>query len=314
MKTNLKKPEFSFEDFVGNKHAFNLIKLIIHSGAQDNSKRIGDMVFLGPSGHGKTTMARLISSHTGRVLIEINATVVTDPFQFRSYVVENMSPSGGIIFVDECHALKKSVQTNLLSATQDPRKLHTSVKGEIYRDTIPENYSFIFATTRRGYIIPELMGRLQAVEFQEYSSKEKCEIVVKYMLRQYDINPKMLDASCIVDIANRSRSARHIEKNCDKIILNMKRKGGTLTKEIVEDTFNILGIDKRGLTRLDRKLLKYLSKQTSPVGLETLGDLMNMPKKDVKEEVEPFLLRNNLIARKSRGRRITKRGLKAIGG
>ncbi len=92
----------------------------------------------------------------------------------------------------------------------------------------------------------------------------------------------------------------------------MKMKGAKLTKETVHDTFDILGLDKHGMTRLDRKMMKYLARRGSPVGLETLSDLMQMPKKDVKGDIEPYLLRKGFISRRSAGRIITGVGLEAI--
>jgi len=306
--------QLSFEDFVGNIQAIRLVKLLIHAAENDKFVRIPDMAFLGPSGHGKTTLARIVAKYLDRKLIEINATIVRDPFQFRSYIVGPNAPqTGAIIFIDECHALKNKVQTNLLSATENPRKLHTSYKDQIYRDSLPENISFIFATTKRSQIISELAGRLETVEFLEYSEDEKCEMVVKYMLRQHDITSTQLNGECIVDIASRSREARALVKNCDKIILNMNKRGRQLTKEIVDETFEILGIDEFGLNRLDRKLLKLLASCGTPIGIETLGDLMNMPKRDIKLEIEPYLLVNNFMARRSAGRMITKKGLKTVG-
>lgn len=307
--------EYGFTDFVGNKHVIKLVKLMIHKAESNKSARIPDMAFLGPSGHGKTMLSRIVANHLKRRCIEINATVVSDPFVFRSLIVskEAASPDGTIIFVDECHALKKKIQTNLLSATQDPRKLHTSSKDQVYRDSLPDNFSFIFATTHRNYIIPELFNRLTTIEFMEYSLKEKCEIIVKLFINKYKVEKERLNTPCVVSIAKRSRSARDVVNNCEKIIMNMEKNNSKLTEGIIEDTFDILQIDENGLTKIDRKLLGYLAKRGAPVGLETLGDLLLMPKKDVKKNVEPFLLRNNYMARKSAGRIITNKGLKAIG-
>jgi Holliday junction DNA helicase RuvB len=303
-----------FSDFIGNKNVIRLVNLLTHNAEEDKLASLPDMAFLGPAGHGKTSLARLVAKKLDRKIIEINATTVVDPFQFRGYIVNTeMDPGQGtIIFVDECHALKKRIQTNLLSATEHPRKLHTTYKNEIYRDPLPMNYSFIFATTKRSYVIPELYSRLTLVEFEEYSVDEKAEIVISYLVRAHKFTREQFDPSCVVDIAKRSRSARAVVRHCDRIVQNMSKENAKLTKEIIDDTFTILGIDQFGLTRRDRKMLKFLSRQGGAVGLETISDLMQMPKKDVKGDLEPYLLRGGFIARRSAGRMITEAGLNAV--
>tara|TARA_R100001244_G_scaffold128115_1_gene98974 strand:- start:2127 stop:3050 length:924 start_codon:yes stop_codon:yes gene_type:complete len=302
----------TFEDFVGNKQTIELVKLLIHDADGNNSAPLPDMAFLGPAGHGKTSLARLVAKRLGRKLIEINATVVKDPFIFRTLVTDDTPEEGAIIFVDECHALKKAIQTNLLSATEFPRVLHSQLKTETYSDPLPDNFSFIFATTKRSYIISELYSRLRVVEFDEYSVDEKCNIVIGYLRMKHKLSKDRFDVDCVIDIAARSRSARAVVRNCDTIMQNMRRTDEALTKGIVDATFRILGIDKFGMTKLDRKMLNYLSKRKAPVGLDTLSVLMQMPKNDVQGEVEPYLLRKGFMNRHSSGRVITKEGREAI--
>ena len=138
-------------------------------------------------------------------------------------------------------------------------------------------------------------------------------MVARYMFKKHNIQKDLLTAKCIVDIAYRSRNARSLVKNCDKIILNLEKIGGKLTEDIVNDTFDILGIDENGLRRIDRKLLRILKTSGCPLGLETLSDVMNMPKKDVKLDLEPYLLKKNLMMRKKAGRIITAKGISALG-
>jgi Holliday junction DNA helicase RuvB len=304
----------TFDDFVGNEQAIRKVNLLIHNGLGDKTLRIPDLAFIGPSGNGKTTLARIIAETLKRRYIEINSTVVRDPFQFRSYIVgPKVTSDGAVILIDECHQLKRPIQDNLLSATENPRKLHTSHRDQIFTDSIPANFSFIFATTRAGYIRPELLSRLEIIEFMDYSIDEMCTMVIKYMSRIHNIELTKADAPLIVDIAKRSRSGRHVVKNCDNIIRLLEKKGlKRLTNELVEEAFDIIGIDENGLTRKDRKMLKYLAMRNTFVGLDTLGALMNMPAKEIKDNYEPYLLKKGLIVRKTSGRVITQRGINIV--
>lgn len=306
--------KLSYEDFIGNEQAVRKVKLLTHEADGDNIVRIPDMAFLGPSGHGKNMLAEVIAAHLGRKLETINSTVVRDPFQFRSKVTGGeFNSTGKIILLDECHQLPRRIQDNLLSALEHPRELHTSHKDQIFKDSLPQNLSFIFATTHGGNIRKALMNRLEAIEFLEYSKAEMLEMAVKYLKRVHGLAPGDLESKAVIDIANRARSGRQLSKFCDNIILYMKQKGIIkLDTGIVEACFNILGVDKNGLTRVDRKMLTYMTKVNTFVGLDTLEALMNMTKKDIKENVEPYLLRRGFIVRKSSGRIITPKGRRAV--
>lgn len=306
--------DLGFDDFVGNRQAVDFVRLLIKRAEGDKFVRIPDMVFLGPSGYGKTTLARIVANHLEREFVNINSTTIKDPFQFRGWIINpKFTGTGAIILLDECHALKKGVQTNLLSALQIPRELHTEHRNQIFIDSIPENISFIFATTDAGQIIPALRKRLRNVEFLDYNNSERQEMTVKYLKRQHGLTPEQFDTQAVITIAKRSRDGRHITENCDDVLelMNQKREGN-LTLEIVEETFKIKGINQSGLTRVDIKLLTYMAEVKTFVGLDTLEAAMNMTKKEIKENLEPWLLRNRFIARHSAGRVITQKGFKAL--
>jgi len=308
------KPKLTYEDFVGNQQAVKKIQLLTHAAEGNNIVRIPDMAFLGPSGHGKNMLAEILSSHLSRSLDVINSTVIRDPFQFRSRVTSgDFNSSGLVILLDECHQLPRKIQDNLLSAMEHPRQLHTAHKDQIFKDSLPENISFILATTHGGLIRKALLGRLEAIEFLDYSLNEMVEMAVKYLKRKYKMGPKQLQAAAIVDIANRARSGRQLTKFCDNLILYMKYGGiNRLSTNVVRECFEILGVDGNGLTRVDRKMLSYMTKVNTFVGLDTLEALMDMSKKEIKENIEPFLLRRGFIVRKSSGRIITPVGRRAV--
>jgi len=308
------KSKLLYDDFVGNEQAIAKLKLLTHAAKDNNTVRIPDMAFLGPSGHGKNMLAEILATRLERKLDVINSTVIRDPFQFRSRIVSgDFNASGLIIMLDECHQLPRKIQDNLLSAMEHPRRLHTSHKDQIFKDSLPGNISFILATTHAGMIRKALMGRLEPIEFLDYSLDNMVEMTVKYLKRHHKMSPDTLQAAAIVDIANRARSGRQLAKFCDNIVLYMGQKGiNRLNTEVVVGCFDILGVDSNGLTRVDRKMLSYMTKVNTFVGLDTLEALMNLSKKEIKENIEPFLLRREFIIRQSSGRIITPRGRKAI--
>lgn len=299
----------SFDDFIGNKMAVEKVKLLI------TSDKIPHMGFFGPAGHGKTTLARIVADVTKRKFILINSVAVKTPLTFRGIITHpDACRQGAIVLLDECHALPKSIQDNLLSVLEEPAVLVTSYKDQIMRDKLPDHMTFIFATTHGGSMNEAMLSRLEPIEFLEYSHEEKFEMAVRYLQKKHDFTNEMFDIDGVYDIAFRARSGRDVVRFCNNAVRYMKKEGASkLTKDIAHGIFNMFGIDINGLTVVDRNILKYIAK-TGTVGLDTLQDFSHISKKELKDRIEPYLLRRGFIVRGSSGRMITPLGLRALGG
>jgi len=307
--------KLTFDDFVGNEGAVQKARLLIDEAVNNTHGRIPDMAFLGAAGHGKNTLAEAIASETKRKLLVINSTVIRDPFQFRGLVMDlsTNNEQGSIIVIDECHALNRRIQDNLLTATEHPRELHTSHKEQVFTDKLPENLSLIFATTHAASIGPALMSRLEPIEFLPYSTAEQLEMAVKYMERRHKVSGAKLDAKCMIQVAQRARNGRQVARFCDTIVRYMnKNKINKLDDKAIQECFDVLGVDKNGLTRVDRIMLGHLQKMNTHVGLDTLDAVMPVTKKEIKDCIEPYLLKKNFIIRTSSGRMITTKGRLAL--
>jgi len=306
--------KLTYADFVGNKGAVDKIQLLVYDATKDSGARVPDMALLGPAGHGKNTLAEVIASTLDRKIKVINSTSIRDPFQFRGLIIDlATNHSGSIVMVDECHALAVRIQDNLLTATEQPRELHTSHKDQVFTDKLPENLSFIFATTHGGNIRPALLSRLEIIELLPYSAEERLEMAIKYMLRAHKLDKSSLDAQCMIEIAKRARDGRGVSKFCDTIVRYMRMNNiSKLDTTMLSKCFEILGVDKNGLTRIDRIMLKQLAKMNTCVGLDTLDAILPINKKQIKECIEPHLLKEGYIVRTSAGRMITSKGLIAL--
>jgi len=310
--------KLKFSDFIGNKGAVSKVQLLIDEATKDDFARMPDMAFLGPTGHGKNTLAEVIANETGRRLLTINSTVIRDPFQFRGLIInlkEQVKQGGAIINVDECHALARKIQDNLLTATEAPRELHTSHKEQVFTESLPDNLSFIFSTTHAGNIKDALLGRLEIIELLPYSTAEQLEMAVGYLIRRHEFTKADIDVKSIMEVAKRARSGRQVVRFCDTIVRYMKKhKLSKLDWDATNKCFDVLGVDKNGLTRLDRIMLSKLRQMNTCVGLDTLDAVMPASKKQIKEQMEPYLLKRGFIVRTSSGRMITSKGLKALTG
>ena len=302
-----------FNDFVGNKHAIGQLRLLVDD--EKESKCLPHIGFFGPAGHGKTTLAQIVADETKRKFVYINSVAVKTPMLLRGIIThpENMM-HGAIVCMDECHRLPKTIQDNMLSVLEKPAVLVTSYKDQIIRDTLPNHITFVLATTHQGMLNDPLISRLECVELHEYSTEEKQTIAIKYLNRVHGMKGAQFNVDAILEVGRRARSGRHVIKICENIMRFMRvEKKDKITLQIVEDVFSIIGVDHNGLTKRDALLLRYLA-MTGSCGLETLEAYLNMPRKDIKEKVEPWLLRRNLMIRSSNGRTITQRGMAALRG
>lgn len=302
-----------FNDFVGNDRAVKQLKLLVDDSKQSNI--LPHIGLFGPAGHGKTTLANIIADELDRKFVYVNSVAIKTPMTLRGIIThpDNMS-RGAIVCLDEAHQLHKSIQDNLLSVLEKPAILVTTYKDQIIRDNLPDHISFVLATTHQGMLSDPLISRMECIDLGEYSSLEKQTIAVKYLNRVHKLKAAQLDTDAILEIGRRSRSGRHVIKVCDNVMRFMRVENlNAINMKIVESVFSILGIDKNGLTRRDESLLRYLAKNGS-CGLETLEAYLNSPSKDIKDKIEPWLLRKQLIIRCSSGRAITERGMAAIRG
>ena len=306
----------TFDDYVGNEDAKRKMKLLFSPGKEDKFARVADLAILGASGNGKTTIVEAAANYIGRKFHKFNSTAIKSPFAIRGIISEPPS-EGLVVLFDECHQLPKKIQDSLLNALESgkdgKRVLTTSVKETVMNDYLVENVSFAFATTHSSYLRHALLTRLHKIEIHEYTQAEREQMAMRYLKRHYNLEVDSLESEAIRDIAFRSRCGRDVVNNCDTIVLVMKdMKAEKLTADISKDAFKIIGVDEFGLTRTDRKLLDFLSINNTFVGLETLEAAMEMPKNDIKSNIEPYLLRQGYMLRQSSGRIITDKGKLAL--
>ncbi len=93
------------------------------------------------------------------------------------------------------------------------------------------------------------------------------------------------------------------------------KAGGTISLAVAEAALTMLGIDQRGLDGQDRKYLETILRvfHGGPVGVEAIAHTLNTAIDTLTDEVEPFLLRAELVIRSPRGRRLATAGYHHLG-
>ena len=103
----------NLDEVVGQSHILGsngLLRRIIESG------KIPNMVFYGPSGTGKTTVANIIAKQSGRTLRRLNATTasLSDIRDVMDEVGTLLAPNGVLLYLDEIQYFNKKQQQSLL--------------------------------------------------------------------------------------------------------------------------------------------------------------------------------------------------------
>ena len=110
----------SLDEVVGQRHILGkdgLLRRIIESGSVPN------LIFYGPSGTGKTTVANLIAQRTRRPLHRLNATTasIADIKEIMGEIGTFMAPEGVLLYLDEIQYFNKKQQQSLLEFMEDGR-------------------------------------------------------------------------------------------------------------------------------------------------------------------------------------------------
>lgn len=291
-------------------------------------KKIPAIGIFGPSGLGKTHLVTEFTTWLGAKLMYINGTAVKDALAFRAFFKEAARNTKDyyIVFIDECHMLPSKVQENLLSVLEEPAILCTVApkemgnvscvdgvrfidKGDVMREALPTNMSFVLATTDPIYLKTTILGRLRKIQLEPYTLDEKAEIAMQHLMKN-KLNPTV---PLVTSLAERCRNIRDLKENLCETFIDVNALYGAGLEETLELVDEMLGIDADGSTDMDRDYMEYLA-TNKIAGVDTLAGMLQTDKRTLVMRIEPFLLEKGWIAITGKGRTLTKAGHKKLFG
>ncbi|MEI6042140.1 MAG: Holliday junction branch migration DNA helicase RuvB [bacterium] len=303
----------NFDEYIGQEQIKNNLKILL-TAAKERNHPPEHLLFYGPPGLGKTTMAHLIAKETGSQ-IKVTSGPVIERVGDLASVLTNLSP-GDILFIDEIHRLNKTVEEVLYPAMESGQIDIIIGKGPSARtiqlDLPP--FTLISATTRVAMISSPLRSRFSGGVFRlEFYTEDE---IGKIISRSAKILNMSIDSGAIAEISKRSRStprtANYLLKRCRDYAQVLKKQ---LTKEVVEEALTLLSIDNRGLTAMDRSILSTIvdKYEGGPVGLGTISASLSEDEATIEEFSEPYLIQLGFIERTPRGRVVTQQGYAHLG-
>lgn len=303
----------SWQDYVGQKAVKDNLKILIQA-ATERGVPPEHVLFYGPPGLGKTTLAHLMAKETGRA-IKITSGPAIERVGDLASILTNLSV-GDILFIDEIHRLNKSIEEVLYPAMESGVLDIIIGKGPSARTIQLElpAFTLLAATTRVAMISSPLRSRFSGGVFrlEFYSEDEIAEI----LRRSAKIIGVKIEDNAEKEIAKRSRFTPRTANYFLKRARDLAQvEGRPLNLETVGLSLKLLGVDEKGLSPSDRKLLEVIAEKFAggPVGLSTLAAALSEEEATIEEFNEPYLLQLGFIERTARGRALTTHAYNHLG-
>lgn len=303
----------NFKEYIGQSGLKETLQISIEA-AQKRELPLDHLLFYGPPGLGKTTLAGVIAAQMG---VDIKITSAPALERPRDIIGILMSLKGGeILFIDEIHRLNKVAEEILYPAMEDFSLDMTTGKGQTVktlRIPVPK-FTLIGATTKAGALSGPLRDRFGIIHRLEFYSPEELTQVVKRTAKILDIKITEDGAKAI---ARRSRGTPRIANRLVKRVSDyaLVRHDGEITEEVANKSLDILKIDDCGLDNTDRTLLKLIIEKYDggPVGIETLAAALGEDVRSIEDVCEPYLMQAGFIQRTPRGRKVSPECCRYLG-
>jgi Holliday junction DNA helicase RuvB len=304
----------SFEDYVGQAQIVDNLKIAV-AAAKRRAEPLEHVLFSGPPGLGKTTLAGLIARELGGTLRPTSGPTLEKPKDLVGILTA--LESGDILFIDEIHRLGSVVEEYLYPAMED-FQIDFLVDSGAYAKTLRlplKRFTLVGATTRAGMLSAPLRDRFGIMHHLDYYDDEQLERIVA---RSAQVLAIAIDGAGAATIAKRSRGTPRIANRLLRRVRDFAevRAGGIITGPVADEALAREGVDGLGLDRLDRAYLTTIAMQYGggPVGINAVAATLAEDVETLEDVVEPYLLKTGFVQRTASGRKITASALKHLAG
>ncbi len=293
-------------DYVGQTRVKESLEVALKA-AKERGDALDHVLFYGPPGLGKTTLAHIIAEEFGVTLVTSSGPTLEKAKDLAA-ILTNLGP-GDVLFIDEIHRMNRAVEETLYPAMED-YLIDIVIGSGPHARSIQlklERFTLVGATTRAGLLTGPLRDRFGIVQHLDFYSEEELETI---LYRSAKVLNVPLSEEGAIEIAKRARGTPRIANRLLKRVRDWAQvKGdGTIDRNVAKIACDGLGIDSRGIDSLDRRFLTAIVEyyDGGPVGIETLAATMNEERDTITDVIEPYLLKIGFLQRTSRGRVITR--------
>jgi Holliday junction DNA helicase RuvB len=303
----------TFERFVGRPATVENLRTWIEA-ARVRGDILDHILFSGPPGLGKTTLAYIIANELDVSIRSTSGPALGKPRDLVGLLTGLRR--GDILFIDEIHRLDVRVEEYLYTAMEDffisiiidPGPHSRSIKMDL------KSFTLIGATTREGLLAPPLRSRFQILERLDFYTPQELSRIVTNSAAILSVG---IEPDAAAHIAERSRGTPRIANRFLRRVRDVAQSRGsdTITRDFAVEGLRRLGVDDHGLSEMDRRILAVLVQGSGrAVGLKTIAAVVGEQEDTIQDVYEPFLIRNGLMERTARGRAITPKGERLTGG
>ena len=293
------------EDYIGQTKAKEMLKIYIEA-AKARGEALDHLLFYGPPGLGKTTLAGIIANEMNVNMKITSGPAIEKPGEMAA--IQNNLQEGDVLFVDEIHRLNRQVEEVLYPAMEDYAidiMIGKGASARSIRLDLPK-FTLVGATTRAGMLTAPLRDRFGVVTRMEYYTVEELKMII---LRSAKVLEVGIDENGAYAMARRSRGTPRLANRLLKRVRDFAqvKYNGYITEEVADYALDLLDVDKEGLDQTDRGILLAMIGKFGggPVGLETLAASIGEDPGTIEDVYEPYLLKNGFIQRTPRGRVVT---------
>ncbi len=296
----------TLQDYIGQQKAKEILSIYIEAARQRNDA-LDHVLFYGPPGLGKTTLAGIIANEMNVNLKVTSGPAIEKPGEMAA-ILNNLQ-EGDILFIDEIHRLNRQVEEVLYSAMEDfaiDIMIGKGTSARSVRLDLPK-FTLVGATTRAGLLTAPLRDRFGVIQHLEFYSIEELVLIIQHSARILNVE---IDEKGAVELARRSRGTPRLANRILRRVRDFAqvRYDGRITEEVANTALDLLDVDKLGLDQTDRHILTTMIDKFhgGPVGLDTLAAAIGEDNGTIEEVYEPYLIKNGLIMRTPRGRVVTE--------